>query len=194
MRTVLCLIFLLSSFEMMGCDEPAVVKLSSKKRRNNKKSKDVSTRKTADCRELTPNLIAADWNERTGLVDEAKSSSLRDPFEVSAENLVEEEQETEQQGDPRLESVVDGYEVSELQFTMAVTGQPPSFALLKDPSGFGHDVYVGDIVGSKPRMRVEAITSNEIIFQAVERVQGSEVPRVHRKSLLTPEELQELQP
>ena len=198
---ILCLsFFLASTMTLLGCDDSPVAATrgargaggSSKasKRRN----KPAQKKAAAKCRSLPTNLVSASWVERKSLVSEAKASTLRDPFEVAAENLVEEDVEAETSDDPRLDSVVSGYEVSDLKFTMAVTGQPPAFALLKDPSGFGHDVYVGDIVGTKPKMRVEAITNNEIVFQAVERVKGSNETREHRKSLLTQEELQELQP
>jgi hypothetical protein len=192
--------FLASTLPLSGCDDSPATSVrgargtgapsKSSKRRN----KSTPGKAKAQCRSLPTNLVSASWVERKTLVAEAKASTLRDPFEVAAENLVEEDVEAETSTDPRLDSVVSGYEVSELKFTMAVTGQPPAFALLKDPSGFGHDVYVGDIVGTKPKMRVEAITNNEIVFQAVERVKGSNETREHRKSLLTPEELQELQP
>ena len=188
---LLCFVILLPTY---GCGDDVRV-LSPKARRGSGSSGQVAAkRKRPTCRKMPSNLVAASWTERTGLVEQAKANNLRDPFEVSAENLVEVEQEAEQLGDPRLDSVVAGYEVAELKFTMAVTGQPPAFALLKDPSGFGHDVYVGDIVGTKPRMRVEAITNNEIIFRAVERIKGSDTPRELKKSLLSQEELQELQP
>lgn len=197
MRLLLTILIALPSFNFMGCAEETTVTTSRRRGTGSKRARKTSApvKKKADaCRTLPQNLVSASWGERNTLVAEAKASTLRDPFEVAAENLVEEEQEAETTNDPKLESVVSGYEVSELKFTMAVTGQPPAFALLKDPSGFGHDVYVGDIVGNKPRMRVEAITNNEIIFQAVERVKGSDEIREHRKSLLTQEELQELQP
>jgi len=196
MRHIILSLFVATSLPMMGCeDAPVASKRSVRGVSNAKKAKTKSTvRAKADCRALPPNLVSASWVERKTLVAETTASTLRDPFEIAAENLVEEEEALEASSDPRLDSVVAGYEVSELQFTMAVTGQPPAFALLKDPSGFGHDVYVGDIVGTKPKMRVEAITNNEIVFQAVERIKGSEETREHRKSLLTQEELQELQP
>ena len=187
---VLCVAFIVPLF---GCEDDAPV-YARKSSRGTGAKKTTIKKKRPTCRKLPANLVAASWTERKGLVEQAKANTLRDPFEVSAENLVEVEQEAEQVGDPRLDSVVDGYEVAELKFTMAVTGQPPAFALLKDPSGFGHDVYVGDIVGTKPRMRVEAITNNEIIFRAVERMKGADAPRELRKSLLSQEELQELQP
>ncbi len=200
MRLLVLGFFLASIMPLSGCDDsPATVSRGvrgsggaskSRKRRN----KPTPKKGQATCRSLPTNLVSASWVERKTLVAEAKASTLRDPFEVAAENLVEEDLEAETSNDPRLDSVVSGYEVSDLKFTMAVTGQPPAFALLKDPSGFGHDVYVGDIVGTKPKMRVEAITNNEIVFQAVERVKGSSETREHRKSLLTQEELQELQP
>lgn len=196
MRAIL-LIALFMSFvlPLSGCEEDTPVRIAKTRGvKTTTKSTKPTTKKRPTCRKMPANLVAASWTEREGLVEQAKANTLRDPFEVAAENLVEDEQETEQEGDPRLDSVVDGYEVAELKFTMSVTGQPPSFALLRDPSGLGHDVYVGDIVGSKPRMRVEAITNNEIIFRAVERVKGSDAPLELKKSLRTPEELQELQP
>ena len=193
MLMFLCLTMMLPLY---ACEDEAPVRTVSTRTSKSAGGKANATKKVKrpTCRELPVNLVSASWDERKGLVEQAKANTLRDPFEVAAENLVEDEQETEMQGDPRLDSVVDGFEVAELKFTMAVTGQPPAFALLKDPSGFGHDVYVGDIVGLKPRMRVEAITNNEIIFRAVERIKGSDVPLELKKSLLTPEELQELQP
>lgn len=198
MRLIILSLFLVSALPIMGCEDAPVV--SKRARRGVASTTKTSKKNTAppkvqaDCRILPSNLVSASWVERKTLVAEAKASTLRDPFEVAAENLMEEEEASEASSDSRLDSVVSGYEVSDLKFTMAVTGQPPAFALLKDPSGFGHDVYVGDIVGTKPKMRVEAITNNEIVFQAVERIKGSEEIREHRKSLLTQEELQELQP
>lgn len=200
MRLFILGLFLLSSLPLTGCEEETAVSVRGTRgtggsARSSKRKTTVTKKKsTAQCRTLPSNLVSASWVERKTLVAEAKASTLRDPFEVAAENLIEDELEAETINDPRLDSVVSGYEVSDLKFTMAVTGQPPAFALLKDPSGFGHDVYVGDIVGTKPKMRVEAITNNEIVFQAVERIKGSEETREHRKSLLTQEELQELQP
>lgn len=197
MRLFLMLLIAMPSLNLVGCGEDTATVSRTRRgtgsKRTRNKAKQVSKNPKA-CRTLPQNLVSASWAEKETLIAEVKASTLRDPFEVAAENLVEEEQEVETTDDPKLESVVSGYEVSELKFTMAVTGQPPAFALLKDPSGFGHDVYVGDIVGTKPRMRVEAITNNEIVFQAVERVKGSDETREHRKSLLTQEELQELQP
>ena len=197
MRLLLILLIAMPSVHLVGCGEDTTTVSRTRRGTGSKRSRNkpkAVNKGSKACRTLPPNLVSASWEERETLVAEAKASTLRDPFEVAAENLVEEEQEVETTNDPKLESVVSGYEVSELKFTMAVTGQPPAFALLKDPSGFGHDVYVGDIVGTKPRMRVEAITNNEIVFQAVERVKGSDEIREHRKSLLTQEELQELQP
>lgn len=201
MRLFILGLFLLSSLSLTGCEEETVVTTTrgsrgtgGSTRSRTQKKVPAKKKSNAQCRTLPSNLVSASWIERKTLVAEAKASTLRDPFEVAAENLIEDELEADIASDPRLGSVVSGYEVSDLKFTMAVTGQPPAFALLKDPSGFGHDVYVGDIVGTKPKMRVEAITNNEIVFQAVERIKGSEETREHRKSLLTQEELQELQP
>jgi hypothetical protein len=196
MRYIILSLFIATSLPMMGCKDAPVA--SKRSRRGVSKTKRIENKSTAKakltCRTLPQNLVSASWVERKTLIAEATASTLRDPFEIAAENLTEEEEASEASTDPRLDSVVAGYEVGDLKFTMAVTGQPPAFALLKDPSGFGHDVYVGDIVGTKPKMRVEAITNNEIVFQAVERIRGSEETREHRKSLLTQEELQELQP
>ena len=194
MREMLIMLCLAICLPLYGCEEDTPVRVVKSRGTKTSKTSKSAKKKRPNCRKMPANLVAASWVEREGLVEQAKANTLRDPFEVSAENLAEDEQETEKVGDPRLDSVVAGYEVAELKFTMSVTGQPPAFALLKDPSGFGHDVYVGDIVGSKPRMRVEAITNNEIIFRAVERVKGSDAPLELKKSLLTPEELQELQP
>ena len=197
MRLLLILLIAMPSVHLVGCGEDTTTVSRTRRGTGSKRSRNkpkAVNKGSKPVEHYHRTLVSASWEERETLVAEAKASTLRDPFEVAAENLVEEEQEVETTNDPKLESVVSGYEVSELKF-MAVTGQPPAFALLKDPSGFGHDVYVGDIVGTKPRMRVEAITNNEIVFQAVERVKGSDVEiREHRKSLLTQEELQELQP
>ena len=146
------------------------------------------------CRKRPPNLVAVEWDERSTLVDKAKSNTLRDPFAVAGDHLIEEVPQADDNSALQLNGVVDGYEVTELKFTMSVTGQPPVFAVLRDPSGFGHDVYIGDIVGTRPRMRVEAITSNEIVFRAVERIGDDDQNRQLKKTLLTPEELQELLP
>ena len=149
------------------------------------------TQDPVTCRPMPSNLVAAEWDDNSILVDKAKSNTLRDPFTVAGEHLADETSEVSESDPLQLRSVVDGYEVAELKFTMAITGQPPVFAVLRDPSGFGHDVYIGDIVGNKPRMRVEAITSNEILFSAVERIGGDEQSRELKKTLLTQEELQE---
>ena len=166
----------------------------NKAKRPAKVKKFQTAKEEPTCRKRPPNLVAAQWEERSTLVDKAKSNTLRDPFAVAGDHLVEEVPESDENSALQLNSVVDGFEVTELKFTMSVTGQPPVFAVLRDPSGFGHDVYIGDIVGTRPRMRVEAITSNEIVFRAVERIGDDDQTRELKKTLLTPEELQELLP
>ena len=182
---------------VLGCGDDNVQTsrgFGNKARRASKVKTFQTAKEEPTCRKRPPNLVAVQWEERSTLVDKAKSNTLRDPFAVAGDHLIEEVPEADDNSALQLNSVVDGFEVTELKFTMSVTGQPPVFAVLRDPNGFGHDVYIGDIVGTRPRMRVEAITSNEIVFRAVERIGDDDQNRELKKTLLTPEELQELLP
>lgn len=144
-----------------------------------------------DENKLPPKLRNVDWNEES---DEPRNNVGRDPFLPYVNDLIA-TVEHPKEDDPIEEAPVKGnlvqFDVQELQLLAIITGTAVNKAMLTDPSGVGHVIRAGEIVGRVP-MRVERITRNEVLFRPLHPTndQSAEI----RKTLLTQEELEELLP
>ncbi|MBU0552250.1 pilus assembly protein PilP [Myxococcota bacterium] len=178
-----------------GCGDDAPSVTRSRVTKKAKKATKSSGAPTLDLSNLPEKLRKADWSAPTRV---NQNQELRDPFMPSVGDLlgVKPEDNDERGGkkdDNRKKSNVylSNFEVQEMALIGIITGGAVNKAMLTDPSGVGHIVRTGQVVGRTP-MRVSRITRNEVVFRPLsnDKNAGKEVQKV----LLSQEELAEVLP
>ena len=119
----------------------------------------------------------------------------RDPFRPFVDDLrVKTEEDKEEAQVTKIRTAIGSAQVDELTLTAIITGTAVHKAMVRDSRGLGHVIRPGDVVGSRPPMRVARITRNEVIFRALEKKPDEKKRLEITKELLNQEELQEFLP
>lgn len=143
---------------------------------------------------LPEKLRDIDWSADP---DEPRSQVGRDPFLPYVSDLLAAINHDETADTPEEVVIPKGrlvnFDVEELQLIAIITGTAVNKAMLIDPSGLGHMVRAGEIIGRVP-MRVERVTRNEILFRPLQPGSTPTENAEIRKTLLTQEELEEQLP
>lgn len=189
-----CMLFTLP---LSGCgeDEEVMTRRPSarKGRKRRRKSKKSMGPAVLDTSRLPAKLRNVDW--KAELSKERRRES-RDPFVPFVDDLIV-GVPTELDG-PKTSTTlrpIDLYDVDELQLIAIITGTALHKAMVTDPTGLGHIVREGDVVGRGTPMRVQRITRNEVLFKPLKAPSEQDnQPKELRKVLLTQEELEELLP
>ena len=143
---------------------------------------------------LPEELRGLDWSSKN---DEPRSQVGRDPFLpyvsdlIAALNHDDSADNTDENAPPPKGRLIN-FDVEELQLIAIITGSVVNEAMLTDPSGLGHIIKVGEIIGRVP-MRVARVTRNEVLFRPLQPTSSTENAEI-RKTLLTQEELEEQLP
>lgn len=178
---------------LVGCgsDAPRVSRSRAPKKKTAKKRKATAT---LDLSNLPEKLRKADWSAPTRI---NRNEELRDPFMPHVGDLLgakpqdEEDPKKVKAARPGKQIKLGNFEVQELALIGIITGGAVNKAMVTDPSGVGHVVRTGEVVGRTP-MRVARITRNEVLFRPLSNSKdaGKEVQKV----LLSQEELAEVLP
>ena len=186
---------LASAVTLMGCgDDPP--KAPSRRRSKSKKKKKKEA-KGIDLSKLPPKLRNIDWTADSSIARSDKRS--RDPFRPFVDDIVAQMEaanqlaanETAARANKRR---VGAFNVEELKLMAIVTGTAVPNAMLTDPSGLGHVIRAGDVVGRDVPYRVTRITRNEVVFRPLQPPTDKNQPTEIRKALLSRPELEEIIP
>ncbi len=168
------------------------VRGSRSKVKKKKRRKKTATREV-DMNKVPAKLRAVDWKAE---LSKPRRRESRDPFVPYVDDLLV-NVPTSPDG-PKTSTTlrpIDLYDVDELQLIAIITGTALHKAMVTDPTGLGHIVREGDVVGRNTPMRVQRITRNEVLFKPLKAPSEEDnQPKELRKVLLTQEELEELLP
>lgn len=187
---------LMSTVTLMGCgDDPP--KAPSRGRSASKKKKKKKEAKGIDLSKLPPKLRNVDWTTDNSIARSDKRS--RDPFRPFVDDIVAQMEAANQLAADETTSRsnkrrVSAFNVEELKLMAIVTGTAVPNAMLTDPSGLGHVIRAGDVVGRDVPYRVTRITRNEVVFRPLQPPTDKNQPTEIRKALLSRPELEELIP
>lgn len=192
LAAALCLSF---SVPLVGCgdDEPVAATRGSRRKGKKKKKKKKGQTVALDMSRVPAKLKNVDWGAES---TKERDGESRDPFAVFTEGIVVvPPDETSKGSTPQVLRPIDLYDVDELQLIAIITGTALHKAMVTDPTGLGHIVREGDVVGRGTPMRVQRITRNEVLFKPLKAPSAEDnQPKELRKVLLTQEELEELLP
>jgi len=176
-----------------GCgDDENTNQIRRRRGKSKKKNRVVKDKSKINLAGIPLRFRNIDWKKSDGISSLIHGS--RDPFLPFVDDLrVKAEEDTDKQT-TKIATAISDAEVGDLKLVALITGTAVHKAMVEDGRGVGHIVRSGDVVGSKPPMRVVRITRNEIIFKALEKPKNDKTPSEVRKVLRTQEELQELLP
>ena len=197
-RIVVALFFVSLLVPMVGCSDDG--SKSNKRRRRTAKKKVKATRSAAgeadglkELKNIPRKLRNVDWSASEDLTGNLRNS--RDPFKPFVEDLRVKAEDPKNQAEvTKIKTAIGTAQVDELTLTAVITGTTVHRAMVRDNRGLGHFIKPGDVVGTRPPMRVARITRNEVLFRALEKKADEKQPLEIRKVLLSKEELQEFLP
>ena len=183
---------------LIGCSDSG--SKSNKRRRRSGKKKVKASRSTKsaskglkDLKNIPRKLRNVDWSVNEDLTGNLRTS--RDPFRPFVDDLkVKAEDPQAETQVTKIKTAIGSAQVTELTLTAVITGTAIHRAMVRDARGLGHFIKPGDVVGTRPPMRVARITRNEVLFRALEKKADEKQPLEIRKVLLSKEELQEFLP
>lgn len=184
------------SIPMMGCeDEPPPPPRAAPKKTTKAAGAKAGAINEAN---LPAKLRNVDWSKEDKATRPDRKT--RDPFLPIVDDLITKMIEDKQNADDANKPSaaerrrVSAFNVEELQLIAIVTGTAVHHAMVTDPSGLGHMIQTGDVVGRDVPYRVTRITRNEAIFKPLQPPTDENQPKEIRKALRSNDELEELLP